>query len=50
MTPRETCSVCTGEYGHGDVECDEEAWPCPTLRALASVYAEHPVYRQEWRA
>jgi len=23
--------------------------PCPTLRALASVYAAHPDYRQEWR-
>lgn len=24
-------------------------WPCPTLRALASVYADHPDYHEEWR-
>lgn len=23
-------------------------WPCPTLRALAAVYADHPDYQQEW--
>jgi Family of unknown function (DUF6221) len=23
--------------------------PCPTLRALAAVYADHPDYRDEWR-
>jgi hypothetical protein len=25
-------------------------WPCPTLRLLAAVYADHPDYREEWRA
>lgn len=25
------------------------AWPCPTLRHLASVYADHPDYREDWR-
>ena len=24
-------------------------WPCPDLRDLASVYAEHPDYREEWK-
>lgn len=24
-------------------------WPCPDLLALASVYADHPDYRDEWR-
>jgi hypothetical protein len=24
-------------------------WPCPTLRHLAAVYADHPDYREEWR-
>lgn len=24
------------------------AHPCPTLRALAAVYKDHPDYRQEW--
>jgi len=23
-------------------------WPCPTVRALAAVYRNHPDYRQEW--
>jgi len=23
-------------------------WPCPTVRALAAVYSDHPDYRQEW--
>lgn len=23
-------------------------YPCPTLEALAAVYADHPDYRQEW--
>lgn len=23
-------------------------WPCPTLRHLAAVYADHPDYRDEW--
>ena len=27
--------------------CDE-AEPCPTLRRIASVYADHPDYRAEW--
>jgi hypothetical protein len=26
-----------------------ETWPCPDLRALASVYADHADYREEWR-
>ena len=24
-------------------------WPCETLRLLASVYADHPDYREDWR-
>jgi hypothetical protein len=27
---------------------DYEDWPCPTIRAIGSVYADHPDYRQEW--
>lgn len=26
----------------------EWLWPCPTLRALAAIYADHPDYRSEW--
>ena len=25
-------------------------WPCPTVRALAAIYSDHPDYRQEWKA
>lgn len=35
------CSSC------GDVP--QVAYPCPTLRALAAIYADHPDYRVEWR-
>jgi len=24
-------------------------WPCPTLRAIALPYADHPDYQQEWK-
>lgn len=32
--------------------CDYQSasWPCPTLRILALPYADHPDYREEWRA
>lgn len=33
--------------GIGLVGC-KWAWPCPTLRALASTWHDHPDYRQEW--
>lgn len=38
------CEVCHDYYRH-----DAEYWPCPTLRALAAVYKDHPDYRDEWR-
>lgn len=28
--------------------CSRHDYPCPTLRALASTYADHPDYQQEW--
>jgi hypothetical protein len=45
------CGICVDEYG-GTIQDDgppHEPYPCPTLRALASVYADHPDYRDEWR-
>ena len=33
-----SCAVCWEDY------------PCPTLRILTSVYADHPDFREEWRA
>ena len=38
----EWCSSC------GDVP--QVDYPCLTVRALAAVYADHPDYRDEWRA
>ena len=29
-------------------ECDRN-WPCPTVRPLASVYADREGWREEWR-
>lgn len=30
--------------------CHRDTFPCPTLRDLASVYADHPDFREKWRA
>jgi len=40
---KSTCPRCRGAANRAVPA------PCPTLRALASVYANHPDYRQEWR-
>lgn len=40
------CKVCV--RFHADIDCENEAWPCPTLRLLALPYADHPDYRPEW--
>jgi hypothetical protein len=39
------CSCCTDSEGLSD-----PGWPCPTLRTLVAPYADHPDYREEWRA
>jgi len=45
----ETCETCSDTYHGFDCEGWEEPYPCPTLRALAAVYADHPDYHAEWR-
>lgn len=43
----------TGTAGCGRCISDDRDvvdWPCATMRALAAVYADHPDYREEWRA
>jgi hypothetical protein len=46
------CGRCTagGEYG-GNIAEFEDAEPdyCETLRALGTIYADHPDYHEEWR-
>jgi hypothetical protein len=46
------CTVCVQTDDSGDfiVSRPEDAWPCPTLRALASIWADHPEFRQEWKS
>ena len=41
---RRACTSC-GYYEDEPVV----DWPCPTIRALALPYADHPDYREEWR-
>lgn len=43
-----TCAACA-VWDEGDYDGPPAVeWPCPTLRALASVYADHPEFRAEW--
>jgi hypothetical protein len=37
------CSTCRDEQGQ------PAAWPCYTMRVLASEWADHPDYRHDWR-
>ena len=43
------CETCAewwkSEVGEGPPGV---AWPCPSLRAIAAVYADHPNYDPEW--
>lgn len=45
---KDYCSTCAdwenSEFGEGPPGIE---WPCPTLRAVAAVYASHPDYQQE---
>jgi hypothetical protein len=39
-------NCCTGD---SPVRASDPNWRCPTLRALASVYADRPGYDEAWR-
>jgi Family of unknown function (DUF6221) len=41
---RPTCGVCHA----GGWDWDPENWPCPTVRAIAAVYRDHPDYDPAW--
>jgi hypothetical protein len=41
-TRGDRCRTCHSEVPESGV------WPCPTLRLLASVYADHPDYQPDW--
>ena len=38
------CATCEDRFRH-----DAAAWPCPTLRALALPFADHPDFQEDWR-
>lgn len=40
------CAACV-EF-HDDADCENESWPCLTLRVLALPYAAHPLHRRAW--
>jgi hypothetical protein len=44
-------SLCEGceNVTYDEGELARPYGPCPDLRILASVYADHPDYRREWR-
>lgn len=59
--PEFTLATCAAHrrivelHGSGDAWCDhcsgysdEPSDTCPTIRALASVYVDHPDYQPEW--
>lgn len=41
---------CQGIELEGSWGGREDIYPCDTLLALASIYADHPDFREEWRA
>lgn len=43
------CRICADNEAADYDGAPLVGWPCPTLRALALPYVDHPDYRQEWR-
>ena len=46
----EFCDICSTLNADMDGFAEDHPWPCPTIRAVASVYADRPGFRDEWRA
>jgi hypothetical protein len=42
------CNSCIGDFDRLD-ERLHALYPCPTLRALAAIYADRDRFREEWR-
>lgn len=42
------CRNCTMDGEYADITKEPREAPCPTLRALALPYTEHPDFREEW--
>lgn len=43
------CAECSFHEMYEGFNDYSEPWPCPTLRALAAVYQDHPDYDEAWR-
>lgn len=41
------CVVCVDF--HADCDCEQRRWPCPTIRAIARVWADQPGFDEAWR-
>ena len=53
-TQHEYCEICSNvtpmwDDGPRALVGDEGDWPCPTLRHIAAVWADHPDYDGSWR-
>ena len=49
MEPKgQRCHRCASDKAYKSGAAIHEAWPCPTLRALAAAWSDHPDYRPEW--
>jgi len=48
MDSPNACRICGIEVSMSDWEWMNDSFPCLTLKALASTYADHPDYQQEW--
>lgn len=44
--PYGICEICRGYDGHR--EYGPVPWPCPTVRAVASIWLDHFDYQEEW--
>ena len=48
------CTACQWDHGSDEPRTDmgiaEYGHPCQTLRALATIYADHPGFQEAWRA
>lgn len=49
MVSPNACSLCGADHSMHDWEWVENSFPCPTIKALAAIYADHPEYQQEWK-
>jgi len=47
--PPQRCYVCASTRAYRSGAAIQEEWPCPTVRALAAVWSDHPDYDPAWK-